>query len=211
MKLIIVEDQQMFLDSLVSALKDVDNIEVVAALNSADDVDEACIEYKPDLVLMDVCTENGANGIDAAARIHKKFPAVRTIIMTGMQDIDYIEQAKKAGVSSFVYKNIPLRDLVSVIQQTMDFYSIFPTVPQMPVMGKNELSEREVSILRLYCEGKSRSEIADDFGLSESTIKSDIRNMLQKTGFPNLSRLAIYAVSNHYIVPGEVPCEFDGN
>lgn len=202
MKIILVEDQRMFLDSLKETLSQVEGFEVVAAISNADEVDELCRQHSPDIVLMDVCTEKGASGIEAAKRIHKKFPGIHTIIMTGMQDIDYVDAARKAGVSSFIYKNIPLRDLVSVIQQTRDNYSVFPDTPKMPVMGSNTLTERETEILRSYCEGKSRLAIAEEMGLSESTVKADIRNMLQKTDFPNLSRLAIYAVSNHYIVPG---------
>ncbi|NLC96050.1 MAG: response regulator transcription factor, partial [Erysipelotrichaceae bacterium] len=100
---------------------------------------------------------------------------------------------------SFIYKNIDLTTLVIAIKNTLEGYSIFPTksIPKLP--NDAELTPKELEILRLICEAKSRKEIAKILYLSEGTIKAYISTILQKTGYDSISKLAIYALSNGYI------------
>jgi DNA-binding NarL/FixJ family response regulator len=117
MRIIVVEDQNLVLDSIVHLLSGEPDFEVVKALTDAALADAACEALRPDLVLMDVCTENGSNGLAAAARLRKTFPDIKVVIMTGLPDLSFIDDAKKAGVFSFVYKNLNARDLIAVLRQ----------------------------------------------------------------------------------------------
>lgn len=201
MRMIVVEDQVLVLDSLVNLINSEPDFTVVKALTDASDVDEACAAYMPDAVLMDVCTENGSDGLAAAARLHQAFPAVKVIIMTGLPDLSFIDRARASGVFSFIYKNLNARDLIAVLRQAEKNYSTWPTKPSMPVLGYNELSDREMAILRLYCQGMSRQEIASHYSLSENTIKGYVRSMLSKTGFDSIAKLTLYVLSNGYVAP----------
>ncbi len=201
MRIIIVEDQNLVLDSLVNLLNGEPDFEVVKALTDAGRVDEACGELKPDAILMDVCTENGASGLKAAARLRRTFPDVKVIIMTGLPDLSFIDEAKEAGVFSFVYKSLNARDLVAVLRQAQKNYSTWPTKPTMPILGYNELSERELEVLRFYCRGMNRQDIAAHYGLSENTVKGYVRAILSKTGYDSIAKLTMYALANGYIAP----------
>lgn len=201
MRIIVVEDQVLMLDSLVNLISSEPDFEVVRSLTNAADVDEACARLKPDMVLMDVCTENGSSGLDAAARLHQAFPDIKVIIMTGLPDLSFIGQARESGVFSFVYKNLNARDLIAVLRQAEKNYSTWPTKQSMPILGYNELNEREIEVLRFYCRGMSRQDIARYYGLSENTVKGYVRSILSKTGYDSIAKLTLYALSKGFVAP----------
>ena len=121
--------------------------------------------------------------------------------MTGMPEITFIQQAKDAGVDSFVYKNVGTDELLSILRSTNEGYTTFPKQQEGLFSGAAALTDIEVDILRLVCETKSRKEIAAELYLSEGTIKRHISEILAKTGYGNILKLAVHAVSEGYIVP----------
>lgn len=200
-KIVIVEDQNMLRDSLTFTINSQNNMRVVASLSDAADALEAVKRTNADLVLMDVCTENDSSGIVAAAKIKQTMNNVRIIIMTGMPEITFIEQARAAHVDSFVYKNVSTEELLYIVRSTMDGYSTYPHAQDSLFSDAASLSETEINILRLVCETKTRKEIAAELYMSEGTVKRHISEILAKTGYDNVLRLAVHAVSNGLIVP----------
>lgn len=199
--IILVEDQAMLRESLEHTLNDQDDMTVVAALSDAADSIDAVARTQADCVLMDVCTENDSSGIVAARKIKEAHPETRVIIMTGMPEITFIEQARAAHVDSFVYKNVGTNDLLGIIRSTMEGYSTFPRAQKSIFSDAAALTDVEVDILRLVCETKTRKEIAQELFLSEGTVKRHISEILAKTGYDNILRLAVHAVSSGLIVP----------
>lgn len=200
MRIAIIEDQAMLRDSLAHAIDGEQDMSVVAKASDATDAYELVKSRDVDLVLMDVCTENGSSGIVAAKRIKDDCPDVRIVIMTGMPEITFVQQAQDAGVDSFVYKNIGTDELIGIIRSTMQGYCTFPH--KRKIDGDLLLSEEEIEILRLVCETKTRKEIAAELYLSEGTVKRRISEILAKTGHDSILKLAVHAVSSGYIVPG---------
>ncbi len=175
---------------------------VVAAIADASEAAPGvALKERPDMILMDVCTEHDSNGIVAAARIKEQLPECRIIIMTGMPEITFVDQAREAGVDSFVYKNVGIDELFAVMRSTLAGYCTFPKPPESIFSGTAALDDVELSILRLACEGKSRREIAAELFMSEGTIKRRISEILSKTGYDNIMRLAVHAVTEGSIVP----------
>ena len=109
--------------------------------------------------------------------------------------------AREAGVDSFVYKNVGIDELFAVMRSTLAGYCTFPKPPESIFSGTAALDDVELSILRLACEGKSRREIAAELFMSEGTIKRRISEILNKTGYDNIMRLAVHAVTEGSIVP----------
>lgn len=198
---LIVEDQAMLRESLVSTIDSQPDMHVVASLADAAEAPAFVARDGVDLALMDVCTENDSSGIVAAKRIKQDSPKVRVVIMTGMPEITFVDQAREAGVDSFVYKNVGVEELLAVMRSTLAGYCTFPKPPQSIFSGTAALDEVEVSILRLACEGKSRREIAAELFMSEGTVKRRISEILNKTGYDNIMRLAVHAVTEGSIVP----------
>ena len=200
-KLAIVEDQAMLRESLACAIGAQSDIDVVASLGDAALALEAVETSGATCALLDVCTENDSSGIVAAGHIKEEVPECRIVIMTGMPEITFVDQAREAGVDSFVYKNVGIEELLAVMRSTLAGYCTFPKPPQSIFSGTAALDEVEVSILRLACEGKSRREIAAELFMSEGTVKRRISEILNKTGYDNIMRLAVHAVTEGSIVP----------
>ena len=163
-KIIVVEDQGILRDSISYQLEK-NELDVILKLDDAAKAYDACRMHKPDLLLMDVYTLNGNNGIDAAEKIKKDFPEIKIIIMTGMPELSYIKRAKDAGVDSFIYKNTSGADLLSIISSTLNGYHIFPQ-EQTGQFGNIKLNKRELEILQLICNGLDQKEISDKLCLS---------------------------------------------
>lgn len=179
--MVIAEDQAMLRDSLAYAIGTQDDMRVVAAIADAADALSAVEKHHANLALLDVCTENDSSGIVAAAAIKEAHPDVRVVIMTGMPEITFVEQARAAGVDSFVYKNVGTAELIAVIRSTMEGYSTFPRPQSNALSGAAALTQTEIDILRLVCETKTRKEIAQELYLSEGTVKRHISEILAKT------------------------------
>lgn len=203
-KIIIVDDHKMLRDMISDQLSLEKDFEIIATESDAKNSVDLCKTLKPDLILMDVCTENNSNGISYAGVIKKNFPDIKVIIMTGVLDINFIKEAKKAGVDSFIYKNISKETLISTVKNTLDGYSIYPDTKSNKNTEKNilsDLTDKELEVLTLYCKLLDRDKVAETLQISSRTLKSHIASIYRKTGFDNLAKLAIYCVSNSFIVP----------
>ena len=122
-RLMIVEDQAMLRDSLACTINTQSDMEVVASLGDAAEALEALERSGATCALLDVCTENDSSGIVAARKIKEAHPEVKVVIMTGMPEITFVEQARMAGVDSFVYKNVGTTELLGIIRSTVEGYS----------------------------------------------------------------------------------------
>ena len=110
--IVIVEDQGILRESLACTLNLQEDMQVARALSDAADALDVVRETNANLALLDVCTENGSSGIAAAKQIREACPDTKIVIMTGMPEITFIEQAKLAGADSFVYKNVGTEELL---------------------------------------------------------------------------------------------------
>ena len=126
---------------------------------------------------------------------------MRIVVMTGLPEVTFAEQARAAGADSFVYKNIGTAELLSVMRATCEGYATFPRGAGTTPTGIDSLNETEMDILRLVCEAKSRKEIAAELCLSEGTVKRHVSEILAKTGYDSILRLAVNAVADGSIVP----------
>ena len=198
-RLVILEDQKILLDSFISSLSEEFNI--VGSFEDADELLDFLSAQEVDVILADTCLKR-TNMLDYLGEIKKRFPLVKVIIMTGYPEVSFLKKAKKEGADSFIYKNTSLEETKSVIRSAYKGYSVFPseniTLENQFLL---DLSEKEMVILRLVCQGFDRKDIAFKMNYSENTIKSYIRSILNKTGYDSISKLAIYAVSHGFVVP----------
>ena len=201
-KVLIVDDHESMSDSLSQALTSTGEFKVIGTLKSADHAELYCLKLKPDLVLMDVCTEGGASGIEATKIIREKHPDIKVIVMSGFDEITYAPRAKEAGAHAFIFKSKSLDHFVGVAQGVMEGKSFFPEPKTIPTaMGEAPLTEREMEVLRLLCKHMTNKEIAEELFITEHTVKYHKSNMLAKTGFKKAVDLAFYMISNGLINP----------
>ena len=116
---LLVEDRKMSRDSMIGYMKGSDRYELAAQTPSAGMAEMFCMQCHIDLVLMDVCTANNEDGIEATAAIKRHFPNIKVSIVTGMTTIDVIYRARAAKADSFWYKEIEGDELLDVMDRTM--------------------------------------------------------------------------------------------
>ena len=197
-KILIVEDQTMLKDSLEYVLNSQSDMEVIGVTDDASKAPDLCSELKPDLVLMDVITGD-KNGIVYAAQIRKDLPDIKIIVMTGLPEITFIDEARKAGAHSFIYKNTGNEHLLYVIHNTMNGTGYYPGPAIKPPFA-DQLTEREIAVVRLIYRGIPRSGMLKELEISEMTLKKIIKSILDKTGFDSVMEFAVYAAVNNLIV-----------
>ena len=201
-KVLIIDDHESMSDSLSHALTSTNDFTVIGSLKSALHAELYCMKLKPDLVLMDVCTEGGASGLDATKIIREKYPNIKVIVMSGFNEITYAPRAKEVGAHAFVFKSRSLDYFVQVAKGVMGGGGFFPE-PKIILtsMGEAPLTEREMEVLRLLCKHMTNKEIGEELFISEHTVKYHKSNMLAKTGFKKAVDLAFYMISNGWINP----------
>ena len=102
--ILLVDDQKILLEGLRKIFEPAPEIAVCATCALAELAEEACLRYRPDLVLMDICMESRTSGIRICRRLKERFPAIRVVMMTGMSELAFVGWAKDAGADSFIYK-----------------------------------------------------------------------------------------------------------
>ena len=203
-KILIVEDQMLARKYLCSCIETSTECEMASALTRADAALQRCGEGHIDLVVMDICTENDSDGLDAAEAIKKYYPRIKIVMVTSMLEGRFLDRARKIGADSFWYKDSPSGDLISVIEGTLAGKNFWPDKVPAVQLGKAlscDLSDQEMETLRLLCEGKTNAEIAAKLHVAESSVRTYINRMLEKTGYTNRNRLMVAAVSKRLVVP----------
>lgn len=202
-RLMIVDDQKILLEGLVKIFEGQSHIEVVSALPFSELVEPVCDQLHPDAILLDICMEGKNSGIILAKCLKERKNPPKIIIMTGFQDISFLEMARSAGADSFIYKESTAREFMDYLEKTMAGEHIFPDVRGQVTFGIQgvTLTDRELDILRLVCRNLSYKEIADELHISIRTVSFHVSNMLRKTGHKSLIGLAVEAADKGY-APG---------
>src|SRR5574344_1651853 len=105
-KIVLIEDHIMLRDMMKENIERATNHTIVGVSSDAKDSIKLCESLNPDLVLMDICTENDSSGIVYGGKIKDKFPNIKVILMTGVPEINFVSKAKENNIDGFIYKNI---------------------------------------------------------------------------------------------------------
>ncbi len=195
---LIVEDQEMPRQLFEIYVKSDPRFHHAASISNASLAVDFCSHGKIDLILMDVMTELGSSGLDAAEEIKKKYPKVRIVVVTSMPEASWLRRARQIGVDSFWYKEEQKEPILSVMERTMAGESIYPDrTPRVQIgnTDNHDFTDRELEILRELISGDSNAEIGERLGIGASTVKYHVQNMLEKTGMHTRTELAAVARS----------------
>lgn len=203
-RVLIVDDSRVARSYMQTVVDGNGEYELVGSLTNADMADIVCRRSAVDLVLMDVCTEGDKDGIDAAAGLRRRFPALKIIIVTSMVEQSFITRAKEAGADSFWYKDVSPEELIDVMNTTMQGGHMWPgetPAVKLGISTSKELTDAQLKVLRLVCEGLPNDEIAQKLGVSVRTVKWHISQILEETGFSNKTQLAVAVTGKRLIIP----------
>ena len=197
-KVMVVEDQSLTREFFTMIIEKSQDYDLLYSVESASVAKMYADRYDIDLILMDVIMDDGSNGLIEAERIKKSHPDIKIIIVTSMPEVSFLDQARVIGVDSFWYKETQKEPILSVMKRTMAGESIYPTATPSVSIGysnNHEFSERELEILRELITGDSNAEIGERLGITPSTVKYHVQNMLDKTGMHTRTELAVVARS----------------
>lgn len=200
---LIVEDDPMARHLLEIYIANSDKYNHVQSVESAALAEFCCRTNKVDVILMDVCTAMNASGLDAAEKIKKSFPHIKVIIITSQPECSFIDRANAVGVDSFWYKNSDADEIISVIDRTMSGERVYPDSSPSLKLGdifSEELTDREIEVLRELVAGESDAAIAEKLFMSLRSVKGHIQSMREKTGFRNRTELAVRARESGLII-----------
>ena len=201
-KVLIVDDHEVVRDSLEREFCHANGFEVVGSLASAGGAEECCRVKRPDIIIMDVCTEHGASGLEAAEKILKNYPDIKIIVTSGFDEVTYMPRAKQIGAHAFVYKIKGADYYSDVVRRVLSGESVFPEPKIIPMPhGETSFSDRELEVLRLMCQYLDSQKVADELFIEKKTVERHIENMRKKAGFARYSELMVYVLSNGWINP----------
>jgi DNA-binding NarL/FixJ family response regulator len=203
-KVLLVEDSKIMRDMVESYIARSQEYSLAASLENAANAEIACMKGEVDLILMDVCTADDESGLKAAAKIKKHNPNIKIIVMTSMPEYSFVQKAKDAGCEGFWYKEYFDKDLLDVMGRVIRGESVYPEeMPAVPVgnAGSNDLTGKELAVLRQLALGYKYEEIAENLGITTNTVKYHIKNLLAKTGYRSALQLVVDVVAKRLILP----------
>ena len=220
-RILITDDEQLIRSGLKLMLDSFDRIEVVGTAVDGAEAYQRCGELRPDVVLMDIRMP-GTDGIEGTKRILSDYPQTKVLILTTFQDTEYITEAMNYGASGYLLKDSSPESIVEAIHVAMASKIVLdPSISahllnaaeqhaEIPASEDNSrrvrekfgLSEREIEIIRHVALGLSNRDIASSLHLSEGTVKNNVSALLATLGFPNRTRLVIFAYEVGLVHPG---------
>ena len=195
-KVLIVDDHEVFCESLAALISMRDEVEVLGTANCGKEAIEKTGSLKPDIVLIDIKMKD-LDGIETMRRVKEKFPDMQFIILTMYSDEEYVIEAIKAGAKGYVLKDSSSSEVLQAIWAVSKGKAFFDPNSSWKVIesiqgqkksakrteaDESILSQREVEVLGLIAEGSSNREISEKLFISPHTTRNHIANIFAKFG-----------------------------
>ncbi len=202
----LIDDHQIVLDGLRSALASESDIEIIGIANSGRDGVELCRRLTPDVVVLDV-TMPGMNGLECLRQIHAVSPDTEVVALSMHAGGQVARDMLAAGASSYVLKAASIQNLITAIRTVVTGQTYLPPelaglVPQDLVRQERggrsapggALTDREKQVLSLVAEGKSSKEVAAEIFISTKTVVWHRQSIMDKLAIRSVAELTKYAV-----------------
>jgi two-component system response regulator DegU len=219
-KIVIVDDHQLFREGVKRILDFEDSFEVVAEGNDGSEVVELYEKHKPDVILMDINMPR-VSGVEATEELLKDYPEAKVIILSIHDDGSYVTLALKTGALGYMLKEMDADEIVEAIKVVSSGGSyLHPKVTHNLVTEFRRLSEREhkgafqqndirrpyhlltkreCEVLQLLTDGQSNRTIGETLFISEKTVKNHVSSILQKMAVNDRKQAVVSAIKNGWV------------
>jgi len=209
-KVLVVDDHALFRHGIAAVLANQENLEVVGEASDGLEAIEKAKEIAPDVILMDLMMPR-CSGLEATQALQAEMPQVNILVLTVSDKEADLFAAIKFGARGYILKNTEPDELIhaishiaqgGVIVSPLMATKLLDEVKDLGVSidrglvqeADTNVSPREVEVLQLIAQGATNKEIADSLFISENTVKTHLRNIMEKLHLANRSQAAAYAV-----------------
>jgi DNA-binding NarL/FixJ family response regulator len=214
---VLLADDQELVRAGFRLVLELAGIEVVGEAGNGDEAVALAHRLRPDVALMDVRMP-GTDGIEATRRIVADGLPTQVLILTTFDLDEHVYDALQAGASGFLLKDVGRAQLVDAVRTVAEGDALFaptvlrrlvahyvarPALDRAPPHTLEELSKREIEILRLLGHGLSNGEIADELVISLATVKTHVRHILQKLRLRDRVQAVVLAYESGLLQPGD--------
>ena len=181
-RILTVDDHPLLREGIAALVKAETDMKIVAEASDGEEAVQQFRRHRPDVTLMDIQMPN-LNGIEAISRIRNEFPGAKIIVLSTYSGDVQVLQAIKAGARGYIVKGHVHRELLDAIRSVHAGHKRIP--PEIAAelaehAADDELSSREIDVLRLIAAGNGNKQIADKLSIGETTVKSHISSILSK-------------------------------
>ncbi|ARK32188.1 response regulator [Halalkalibacter krulwichiae] len=224
-KIVIIDDHQLFREGVKRILSMESNFEVVADGHDGSQALELVKLYRPDVILMDINMPE-MNGVEATKELVKAFPNIKVLILSIHDDESYVTHVLKTGASGYLLKEMDADALIEAVKVVASGGAyIHPKVTHNLIkeyrrlakeddlheesIGYREveyrkplhiLTRRECEVLQLMTDGQSNRAIGETLFISEKTVKNHVSNILQKMNVNDRTQAVVEAIKKGYVV-----------
>ncbi|MGD9049839.1 MAG: response regulator transcription factor [Anaerolineae bacterium] len=203
--ILIVDDHTLFRTGVRRMLEAEEDMRVVGEAATGVEALEQARALMPDVILMDIKMPD-LDGVQAARTLHREMPHVGIIFVTMFEDDEFIFKGLQAGGRGYILKDADPDTMLRAIRAVAHGESLLGSTVAQKVMrqfsalpGKqaplvDDLTPRELEVLKLIAEGRSNSEIAKELVISEKTVKNHINNIFSKLHVYDRSQAMLYAI-----------------
>ena len=201
-QLVVVDDHSLFRAGLISLLQDMEEIEVIGEAEDGAKAISIIRELQPDVVLLDV-NMPGLSGVDVVREI-KETLETRILMLTISRSDEDLIGAISAGADGYLLKNAEPEELEKAIVLVHEGFSVLAPQVTKTVLGavdtlskhapETELSTREMEVLECLSRGQTTVQIAEDLFISDNTVKTHVRHILEKLNASNRAEAVSKAI-----------------
>jgi DNA-binding NarL/FixJ family response regulator len=212
-RVLIADDHKLFRQGLIGLMKTREElVEVIGEAETGLEAIQLAQELHPDIILMDIYMPQ-MDGLQAAKEIRTRFPEIAIVMLTSSERDGHLYEAVKLGVAGYLLKDLDATDLFDLLSgvakgepamtRAMAGKFLKSVANRMADEEKGEqaLSERELLVLRLVASGAGNQEIAEKLSISVNTVKTHLKNILEKLQLENRTQAATYALTHGLVSP----------
>jgi DNA-binding NarL/FixJ family response regulator len=180
-RILTVDDHPLLRKGIAALVNNEDDMKLVAEASSGEEAIEKFRAHRPDVTLMDIQLP-GLNGIETIAQIQKEFRDARIIVLTTYGGDVQVVRAIRAGARAYLLKRQVHRELLETIRAVHAGQRRIPQEIAVELVDRprDDLTPREIDLLRLIASGNGNKEIADQLSIGEASVKSYVANIFSK-------------------------------
>lgn len=203
-KILIADDHEIVREGLRTFLKSQPGFEIIGEADDGAKAVNLAKILNPDVILMDLVMPV-MDGISATRQIMKDNPSAHILVLTSFAEDEKVFPAVKAGALGYLLKDSSPADLLDAIRQvSLGESALHPSIARKVLKELNrssttppiteQLTPREIDVLKLVAEGLSNQDIASQLSLSEWTVRTHLRSIMSKLNLVNRTQAALYAL-----------------